>query len=270
MRYQQFFKTDIWRRTQNPSSVEPEVSAKGVVGSKAPLRPTTSRIGQRIGPMHLGQSQKAGCPIISGWSVWTRIATGWFTVCRLSSSSGRLENCIRATWPTLPTENVQNHNGRCGRWPWTWQDGDYNHGQGDGRCRKRRRRQGPLPTRPQTSPSPSPTNTRHFGPTSPSTAFWSRSWSIRTGHDGGIIDGNHRKKIADELGYDCPEIVQAGLEEDEKRTMARALNLARRQLSSDQKREIIADQLKETPERSIRWIGKMLGVDHTTVGSVRS
>ena len=41
----------------------------------------------------------------------------------------------------------------------------------------------------------------------------------------GIIDGNYRKQIADELGYDCPEIVQAGLEEDEKRTLARALNL---------------------------------------------
>jgi DNA modification methylase len=90
------------------------------------------------------------------------------------------------------------------------------------------------------------------------------------GRKRGIIDGNHRKKIADELGYDCPEIVQAGLDEDEKRTLARALNLARRQLNSEQKRELIADQLKETPERSSRWIAKMLGVHHTTVSSVRA
>jgi len=90
------------------------------------------------------------------------------------------------------------------------------------------------------------------------------------GRKRGIIDGNHRKKIADELGYDCPEIVQAGLDDDEKRTLARALNLARRQLNSEQKRELIADQLKETPERSSRWIAKMLGVHHTTVSSVRA
>ena len=46
----------------------------------------------------------------------------------------------------------------------------------------------------------------------------------------GIIDGNHRKGIADELGYDCPEVVKDGLSDQEKRTLARALNLARRQL----------------------------------------
>src|SRR5947209_19443239 len=45
-----------------------------------------------------------------------------------------------------------------------------------------------------------------------------------------IIDGNIRKRIADELGYDCPEVVKEGLTGPEKRTLARALNLARRQL----------------------------------------
>jgi hypothetical protein len=84
-----------------------------------------------------------------------------------------------------------------------------------------------------------------------------------------IIDGNYRKQIANELGYDCPEIVQAGLDEDEKRTLARALNLARRQLDTEQKRQLIRDQIRETPERSSRWIAKMLGVHHATVGSVR-
>ena len=84
-----------------------------------------------------------------------------------------------------------------------------------------------------------------------------------------IIDGSHRKKIAGELGYDCPEIVQDGLDEEEKRTLARALNLARRQLTTEQKRQLIADQLNETPDRSSRWIAKMLGVTHPTVASVR-
>ena len=85
-----------------------------------------------------------------------------------------------------------------------------------------------------------------------------------------IIDGNYRKAIADELGYDCPEIVQKSLSEDEMRTLARALNLARRQLTTEQKRQLIADQLRETPDRSNRWVGKQLGVRHATVASVRA
>jgi ParB-like chromosome segregation protein Spo0J len=84
-----------------------------------------------------------------------------------------------------------------------------------------------------------------------------------------IIDGNYRKQIADELDYDCPEIIHAGLDEEEKRTLARALNLARRQFSAEQKREVIADQLRETPDWSLRRTAKMLGVDHKTVASVR-
>src|ERR1700722_1594550 len=77
-----------------------------------------------------------------------------------------------------------------------------------------------------------------------------------------IIDGNYRKKIADELEYDCPEIVQSGLTDEEQRTLARALNLARRQLTTEEKRQLIADQLRETPLRSNRWVAKMLGVSH--------
>jgi DNA modification methylase len=85
-----------------------------------------------------------------------------------------------------------------------------------------------------------------------------------------IIDGNYRKAIADELGYDCPEIVQAGLTEDEKRTLARALNLARRHLTQEQNRQLVSDQLRETPDRSNRWVGKQLGVHHATVAVVRA
>jgi hypothetical protein len=84
-----------------------------------------------------------------------------------------------------------------------------------------------------------------------------------------IIDGKHRKKIANELGYDCPEQVYQG-DEEELRTLARALNIARRHLSNFQKRQLVADQLVETPERSDRWVGKMLGVSHPTVASVRA
>src|SRR5450755_1217305 len=84
-----------------------------------------------------------------------------------------------------------------------------------------------------------------------------------------IIDGNYRKAIADELDYDCPEIVHPDLGEDEKRILARALNLARRQLTQDQKRKLVGDQLAETPDRSNRSLGKLLG-RHATVATVRS
>ena len=85
-----------------------------------------------------------------------------------------------------------------------------------------------------------------------------------------IIDGNYRKAIAVELGYDCPEMVQANLDDDEKRTLARCLNLARRQLTQEQRRELIADQLEESPNRSNRVIAKALGVHHATVAAVRA
>ena len=64
-------------------------------------------------------------------------------------------------------------------------------------------------------------------------------------------------------------LVQEGLTDEEKRTLARALNLARRQLTVEQKRQLVADQVRETPDRSNRWIGKQLGVHHATVASVR-
>ena len=60
------------------------------------------------------------------------------------------------------------------------------------------------------------------------------------------------------------------MEEEEKRTLARCLNLARRQLNTEQKREVIADQLRETPNWTNRRIGKMLGVSHPFVASVRA
>lgn len=85
-----------------------------------------------------------------------------------------------------------------------------------------------------------------------------------------IIDGSHRRAIAIKLGYECPEITRPDLTEEEARAMARALNLARRQLTTADKRRIIADQLRETPTKSSRLVGKMLGVDGKTVASVRT
>lgn len=85
-----------------------------------------------------------------------------------------------------------------------------------------------------------------------------------------IIDGKNGKQIADQLGYECPEMVKDDLSDDEQRLLARCVNLARRRFSQAQRRQIIAAQLRETPQRSNNWIGKQLGVHHATVASVRT
>lgn len=87
---------------------------------------------------------------------------------------------------------------------------------------------------------------------------------------GNVLDGYHRLKICGELGIkDFPRVIRAGMTEAEKLTHARKLNIARRHLTSEQKRELIQDQLKATPEQSDRQIAKALGVSHVTVGTQR-
>jgi ParB-like chromosome segregation protein Spo0J len=87
--------------------------------------------------------------------------------------------------------------------------------------------------------------------------------------DGYILDGFARARIAKEFGYDCPSVEVTGLTEPEKRSQVRALNLARRHLDHAAKRQVIADELKENPDRSNRWIARSLGVHHATVIAVR-
>ena len=57
--------------------------------------------------------------------------------------------------------------------------------------------------------------------------------------------------------------------EEEKKTHARKLNLIRRQLTREQKAELIRQQLKETPTKSNRKIAEDLGVSKDTVGAQR-
>ena len=87
---------------------------------------------------------------------------------------------------------------------------------------------------------------------------------------GNVLDGYHRLKICGELGIkDFPRVIRAGMTEIEKLTHARKLNIARRHLTSEQKRGLIREQLKATPEQSDRQIAKALGVSDKTVGSQR-
>lgn len=87
---------------------------------------------------------------------------------------------------------------------------------------------------------------------------------------GNVLDGHHRLQICAELGIkDFPKVIRAGMTEEEKRTHARKLNMARRQLNQEQRRELIREQLRETPEKSDRQIAKALGVSDKTVGTQR-
>lgn len=87
--------------------------------------------------------------------------------------------------------------------------------------------------------------------------------------DGQTLDGHHRQAIAAELGVDCPTRIVAGLTEEEKRHHALAVNLQRRTLTRDQRRELVAVELEHDPSRSDRAIARLVGVDHKTVGAIR-
>ena len=77
-------------------------------------------------------------------------------------------------------------------------------------------------------------------------------------------------RACEELGVPFwPRVVRRGLSEAEKRRHARALNLARRHLSGEQKRQLVAELLREAPGMADRAVADALGVDHKTVGAVR-
>ena len=88
---------------------------------------------------------------------------------------------------------------------------------------------------------------------------------------GAILDGHNRARACRELGInDYPVEVRSGLSEEEKRVFARKLNVLRRHLSRDQVRDLIAEQLKETPAWANNRIAGALGVDDKTVATVRA
>ena len=71
--------------------------------------------------------------------------------------------------------------------------------------------------------------------------------------DGEILDGHHRYRawIALKKNDPPPTIVRAGLSDEEKRAFASKNNILRRHLTREQVRQVIAEQLKETPN----WAG---------------
>jgi N6-adenosine-specific RNA methylase IME4 len=98
---------------------------------------------------------------------------------------------------------------------------------------------------------------------------------IELDEHGVVLDGHHRLAAYRELEAegrslpDYPVIIRTGFSEGEKRTHVRMLNVARRSLSATQRRELIAQQIQDTPSRSDRAIAHDFRVSPTTVAMVR-
>lgn len=87
---------------------------------------------------------------------------------------------------------------------------------------------------------------------------------------GHTIDSHQRERALDELGIkNYPIKTIAGLSEEEKFHLALTVNIKRRHLTSKQKREVIAQELRRTPDYSNNWLAEILGVDHKTIQAVR-
>ena len=85
-----------------------------------------------------------------------------------------------------------------------------------------------------------------------------------------VIDGHHRRKIASEIGIDCPTVVKAGLTDTEKRTLALSLNIDRRHLNREQKRALVERSIKADPQLSNREHARRTGANDKTVAARRA
>jgi hypothetical protein len=94
---------------------------------------------------------------------------------------------------------------------------------------------------------------------------------IDVDENGDILDGHNRYRAWLELKKNEPPpmIVRTGMTEQEKRSFARKNNILRRHLTREQIRDLIAEQLKDSPDWADNRIAEELGVDGKTVGSVR-
>ena len=88
--------------------------------------------------------------------------------------------------------------------------------------------------------------------------------------NGSVIDGHHRREIADRLdiAYPCKRAV--GLTDEQKRTLALSLNIDRRHLGRKQKRKLVEQSLKADPQLSDRQHAERTGVSPTTAGKARA
>lgn len=93
---------------------------------------------------------------------------------------------------------------------------------------------------------------------------------ILVDEDDVVVDGHHRRKIAQELGIECPTNIVRGKSDADKRTLALSLNLDRRHLNREQRRALIAESIRADPTLSNREHARRTGADDKTVGRVRT
>ena len=87
---------------------------------------------------------------------------------------------------------------------------------------------------------------------------------------GNVIDGHQRRRACREMGIEnYPIITLRGLTEEEKRDHAYVLNLVRRRLNRRQMRELVAAELRRSPDLSSNWLAQTLGTTDKTVEAVR-
>ncbi|MGC4033265.1 MAG: DNA methyltransferase [Tepidisphaeraceae bacterium] len=87
---------------------------------------------------------------------------------------------------------------------------------------------------------------------------------------GNTLDGHQRLRAASELRLkNFPVVVRSGLSEQEKWHFALSVNVKRRHLGTAQKRALVEQELRRSPDLSNRWIGDILGVDVKTVQAAR-
>jgi hypothetical protein len=93
---------------------------------------------------------------------------------------------------------------------------------------------------------------------------------IDVDEEGHILDGHHRIRACRELGNTTwPTFVRVGLSDVEKRTYARQVNTLRRHLTRAQLRDLIAGQLRDTPQWADARIARALGTTDKTVRATR-
>ena len=85
-----------------------------------------------------------------------------------------------------------------------------------------------------------------------------------------LVDGKHRFSAAVELGVETvPVIFLRGLTEQQEHDLSVSLNVARRHLTSTQKRVVVRRELSRSWGRSDRSIALLCGVSHPTVATIR-
>ena len=95
-------------------------------------------------------------------------------------------------------------------------------------------------------------------------------YSVIKDEFGSTLDGHQREKALKELGIkNYPVKVIGGLTEEEKWQFALSVNIKRRHLTTAQKRQLIEQELRRTPNLANRWLAEILAVDKNTVQATR-